>query len=73
MYIESQEERVPRLDLQIQKDLILDFGGRTKAEEWINKYGEQFRKIIEKNPELIENYPRTKEIMKKRLYGETIH
>jgi len=82
MNIESQKEQNPReqnssdkLALGIQHELILEFCGkdRKRAEEWIKKYSENFRKIVETNPELVWNYLQTKEEIKTLLYGETIH
>ena len=78
MNIESQGEQInssEKLILGIQRELIIEFcnGNKKKTIEWITKYSELFRKMVEENPELVWDYPQTKNEIKNQLYAETIH
>lgn len=50
------------LDLQMQFDLLrrAEESG-VKPEDWINNYADIYRKIIAKNPSLLESYRENKE------------
>jgi hypothetical protein len=79
MNIESQREQTKgsseKLILGIQRELIFESCGkdRRKQAEWIEKNSERFRQIVEQYPELIWEYPQTKNKLETFLYGETIH
>jgi hypothetical protein len=77
MNIESQKEQnsSEKLILGIQRELIFESCGkdRRKQTEWIKENSERFRQIVEQRPELVWEYPQTKNEIEKLLYGKTIH
>ncbi len=77
MNLEAQNERnsSEKLILGIQRELISEVCGKDRAKQaqWIDKYSEIFRQIVETDPRLVWEYPHTKDELRALLYKETTH
>jgi hypothetical protein len=71
----SEHDLINKSILVIQRELIFESCGkdRKRQAEWIEKNSEHFRQIVELHPELVWEYPQTKNDLEALLYGETIH
>jgi len=62
--------------ISLQRELILE--SRMDKKEWILKYSAKYRKFIETNPQLVEEYQEDKDSVKEKIKNwlyqeETIH
>ncbi len=63
--ISDEEKRETHESILIEEKLIEESG--LKPEDWIAKHGKNFRKIINENPELADEYEKNPEEIKSKI------